>query len=233
MTREEILSVAKPILFNTDMVRSILAGRKSTTRRVIKPRYLDDEYGFKIFTNMGTGARYVEKTDKNERGFDLPRYIHPSYQAGDYLYIREAWCWCPCWDCGMETEEHICCDETARKFYNGLKGEYGCYDYRASCADDEYPCVDTWHPSIHMPKEAARIFLRVTDVRVERLQDMTNDGAEKEGCGEYLTESKIRVSSLGHFTEVWNSTIPKKGLDKYGWNANPWVWVIQFEKVEV
>ena len=76
-----------------------------------------------------------------------------------------------------------------------------------------------------MPKEAARIWLKVTDVRVERLQDMTDDDAEAEGCFDYTS------TALG-FPDVWDSTIKKSDIDRYGWDANPWVWVIEFERCE-
>lgn len=82
-----------------------------------------------------------------------------------------------------------------------------------------------WRPSIHMPREAARILLRVTDVRVERLQDITDEQAEKEGCNDYTS------TALGFF-DVWDSTIKPKDRDLYGWAANPWVWVIEFERCE-
>ena len=83
-----------------------------------------------------------------------------------------------------------------------------------------------WHPSIHMPKDAARIFLRVTGVKEERLQEITDEQAEKEGCSDYTS------TALG-FSDVWDSTIKKSDIDKYGWKANPWVWVIGFEVIEV
>lgn len=208
MVKEEIFQMAKPILFNTDMVRAILDDRKSETRRLIKPRYRDDEYGFRVVTNKVTGARYIKKTDENEMGFDSPRYINPPYQAGDYLYVRETWC-------------------NANK--EGVKPDY-CY-YADTFMCEDYDRTEwKWRPSIHMPKEAARLFLRVTDVRVERLQDITEEQAEKEGCGVYLTENKFRVSPVCHFMETWDSTIQKEKLDKYGWDANPWVWVIEFER---
>lgn len=91
-----------------------------------------------------------------------------------------------------------------------------------------------WHPSLHMPKDAARIFLRVTNVRVERLQDITVEDALAEGMDKYirlngeLDENSIITSFIG----IWNSTIKKSDLDRYGWNANPWVWVIEFERCE-
>lgn len=77
-----------------------------------------------------------------------------------------------------------------------------------------------WHPSIHMPREAARLFLRVTDVRVERLKDMEPDGARKEGFWTY-----------GDFMRAWDGLIRPKDRDLYGWNANPWVWVIEFKRI--
>lgn len=102
-----------------------------------------------------------------------------------------------------------------------------------------------WHPSIHMPKEAARIWLKVTNVRVERLQDITPKGAESEGVGNLFYDD-IGYGEKNYGTEVdpeygiakeqfawlWESTIKKSDLDRYGWNANPWVWVIEFERCE-
>ncbi len=88
-----------------------------------------------------------------------------------------------------------------------------------------------WRPSIHMPKEAARIWLKVTNVRVERLQDITVEDALAEGMDKYirlngeLDENSIITSFIG----IWNSTIKKSDLDRYGWEANPYVWVIEFE----
>ena len=101
-----------------------------------------------------------------------------------------------------------------------------------------------WHPSIHMPKEAARIFLQVTNVMVERLQEITEEQAVKEGiyqsnckncnstfgCDTCLDEEYDEVDA---FSELWNSTIKKSEFDTYGWDANPWVWVIEFERIEV
>lgn len=80
-----------------------------------------------------------------------------------------------------------------------------------------------WKPSIHMPKEAARIWLKTTGLRMERLQDITDDGAEKEGC------SDCTSTAMGFF-DVWDLTIKKADRPRYGWEANPWVWVIEFER---
>lgn len=148
---------------------------------------------------------YITKPRGNER---LCPYI-PPYQPGDILYVRETWC----------------------------KGSYGNekekYYYKAD--DNNFFC--TWHPSIHMPKEAARIWLKVMNVRVERLQDITDDGAKAEGAnwknGKNVGwEEKMRRTAVERFAEIWNSTIKKSDLDRYGWNANPYVWVIEFERCE-
>lgn len=104
----------------------------------------------------------------------------------------------------------------------------------------------TWHPSIHMPKEAARIFLRVNDVRAERLQEITDEDALAEGltgepydhpntdyhgCTDCMNSGWI-VPPTVEFAELWDSTIKKADLPLYGWDANPWVWVIEFERCE-
>lgn len=224
----------KPILFNTEMVRAILDGRKSCTRRIVKPQQLmgmlpdkckngapeeflkEKKLMFKPYCDM-TDIELIKTAYK------------PPYQPGDILYVRETFAWCPCWDCGLNVEKPGCEYEQEKK-YNNKKKEHGCYVYRASCEDNEYPSADTWNPSIHMPKEAARIWLKVTNVRVERLQDMDKMDAVKEGI-----DTKLCIS-LGHalmkFKKLWNSTIKKSDLDRYGWDASPWVWVIEFERCE-
>lgn len=220
----------KPILFNTEMVRAILDGRKDATRRIVKGFIPDDAvWGYTAFTPKGyISCRGTFADGYGEKFFKLP------CEPGDILYVRETFAWCPCWDCGLDIEPGRCSNATA-KIYK--EGEYGCYMYRASCEDNEYPSADTWHPSIHMPKEAARIGLKVTDVRVERLQEITEDGAKAEGAnfknGKNVGfEEKMNRTAIERFTEIWNSTIKKSDLDRYGWDANPWVWVIEFERCE-
>jgi len=217
----------KPILFNTEMVRAILDGRKSCTRRLVK-------HDVESVLNSPYHKAHPEVEDKQI----ISKLCNPPYQLGDIIYIRETWAWCPCWDCGLDVEETGCGHEQEQK-YNGEKKEHGCYIYRASCADNEYPSVDTWHPSIHMPKEAARIWLKVTNVRVERLQEITVDGCHREGInietsavtdGETL--NRKHDFSLEKFETLWDSTVKKSDIDRYGWDANPWVWVIEFEMCE-
>lgn len=211
----------KPILFNTEMVRAILDGRKSCTRRVVK-KYIpkDAQFGYTSFTPDGAiSCRGIFETSRpgyGEKFFKLP------YRTGDILYVRETWCrYGKLDDFGQViegTEKYYYAADGANPTpYNQFLVQRNGYE--------EYNDTPVWHPSIHMPKVAARIWLKVTDVRVERLQDMTDDDAEAEGCFDYTS------TALG-FPDVWDSTIKKSDLDRYGWDANPWVWVIEFERCE-
>lgn len=213
----------KPILFNTEMVRAILEGKKTCTRRLVK-------HDVESILNSPYHKKHPEVEDRQI----ISKLCQPPYQPGDILYVRETFAWCPCWDCGFDTIPDGCRHPV---IYDSKKREHGCYMYRASCEDNEYPSADTWHPSIHMPKKATRIWLKVTDVRVERLQEITEDGAKAEGAnfkkGKNVGfEEKMNRTAIERFTEIWNGTIKKSDLDRYGWNANPCVWVISFERCE-
>lgn len=218
----------KPILFNTEMVRAILDGRKSCTRRLVKLQP-DEKHTYPL----GFVTDSTEKKEVRCFGFGIDeyggsiQYAKPPYQPGDILYVRETFAWCPCWDCGLDTIPDGCKNPV---IYDSKKKEHGCYIYRASCEDNEYPCVDTWHPSIHMPKEAARIFLKVTDVRVERLQEISGAELTREGIDLY--QSNYIKAAFDEFKMLWNSTIKKSDLGRYGWDANPYVWVIEYERCE-
>lgn len=225
----------KPILIgDTEMVRAILHGRKTCKRRLVK--FLPGE------NPQWTG--YIKDGLMLYNGRNEPCIRNAPYQPGDVLYVRETFAWGPCWDCGLDTIPDGCKNPV---IYDSKKKEHGCYIYRADCEDNEYPCVDTWHPSIHMPKEAARIWLKVNAVRVERLQDITEEQACMEGTdpwdevcyennGWHPTfsdpDSGGDPNMVDGFHKLWNSTIKKSNLDRYGWNANPWVWVIEFERCE-
>ncbi len=215
----------KPILFNTKMVKAILEDRKTVTRRLIKPRYKDDEYGFQVCHNADWSNWYVEKMDEDEGGFINTRYVNPPYQKGDILYVRE-------------TYAQIDIDVDSMYFENSGELYRGMYIYKADGADLS-DIGGRWHPSIHMPKEAARIFLRVTDIKVEKLQDMTIEDVHKEGIDIHTdavtdgeTLKKHHDFSMEKFETLWDSTIQKNDLEQYGWDANPWVWVISFERID-
>lgn len=210
----------KPILFNTEMVQAILDGRKSCTRRLVKP----EPQGY---FEVSEEPLYIYDTDGNQGK------ITPPYQPGDILYVRETW------------HKYI---KRVGKGESCRFAEF--YGYRASVANSE-DADEPWRPSIHMPKEAARIWLKVTDVRVERLQEMKPVDVIKEGaypdCWDCLDTYEESGSQCCYGTEeqcsqcdgvmmewekLWNSTIKKTDIDRYGWDANPWVWVIEFELCE-
>ena len=236
----------KPILFNTEMVRAILDGRKTCTRRVIKPqweecptcKYVHNEY---IYDKLAENV-YCARC-----GYPLEPERRSPYQPEDILYVRETWERFECWNC--EGDERGNCPKEPKK--SVLNKTCGCYMYRAT---DEISGDAKWHPSIHMPKEAARIWLKVTDVRVERLQKIDEDGVWNEGF-RFTPPCLTRVSADGHTCdldgpctsrikycdmtmeelfgrELWDKTIKKSDLDRYGWDASPWVWVIEFERCE-
>lgn len=202
----------KPILFNTEMVRAILDGRKTCTRRLprkqIEEKYL--EYEEWVCAVAPPGSTWLSEKEFYEE--------YPPYQLGDILYVRETWCGLPVNEAGHFRRHPI--------YYYKAGGDLRPEGWRGA-----------WRPSIHMPKEAARIWLKVTDVRVERLQDITDDGAKAEGAnwknGKNVGwEEKMKRTAVERFAEIWDSTIKKSDLDRYGWAANPWVWVIEYERCE-
>ncbi len=147
---------------------------------------------------------YITKPRGNER---LCPY-EPPYQPGDILYVRETW--------SEWTDGYV---------YKAWESPFP--------QPGRYPDKFTkWHPSIHMPKAAARIWLKVTAVRIERLQDMNGQDILQEGvnCRVHPEAHYFDGNQKMMFAELWDSTIKKTDLDRYGWDANPWVWVIEFER---
>lgn len=200
----------KPILFNSEMVRAILDGRKDATRKIVKGFIPDDAvWGYTAFTPKGyISCRGTFADGYGEKFFKLP------CEPGDILYVRETW----------------------KKALNG-------YYYYEAWQRNDIAEVTKWKPSIRMPKEAARIWLKVTNVRVERLQEITDEQAKREGiqydeCPTGFTwkqETDMHncyTTPIGAMQALWNSTIKKSDLDGYGWDANPWVWTIEFERCE-
>ena len=219
MTKEELLKVAKPILFNIEMVKAILEERKTVTRRLIKPQPTKNMIHKLGFCVDG------DKNDIGKFGFGSHecgghvRYVKPPYLPGDVLYVRETWVDWSCAEC-----EDECVADNGSGYCDAPK-----YLYRAT-----HETTDKgWKPSIHMPKKAARIFLKVKDVRVERLQDIDAIGCLQEGIESEYPHVLNGEEKLYAFFQLWNSTIKKEDIDTYGWDANPWVWVIEFERIEV
>lgn len=184
----------KPILFNTGMVRAILDGRKLVTRRVVKPQpTFFYKYGGKIQDpDNQDKIAFLAMTEKN--GEDHEEIYAAPYGPGDILYVRETWA-----------------------AWSRTEGTAPAIHYKA---DGKVLPGVKWRPSIHMPREAARIFLRVTDVWVERLQNIDDSGVVAEG---------LEVGAP--FDELWDRTLKPADRARYGWKANPWVWAIQFERI--
>ena len=192
----------KPILFNTDMVKAILAGKKTVTRRVIKPQPKSP-----VVCSLGVWQETIPCANG-------VRVFPPPYRPGDILYVRETWA-----------------------FDTGDDGDEIGTGYFVYKADDLNHPDCKWRPSIHMPKTAARIFLLVKDVRVERLQDITYEDCKREGIwDDYKTHSPQYHENLARraypvvFAGLWDDTIKPADRATYGWDANPWVWVIEFER---
>lgn len=236
------MSRVLPILFNTEMVRAILDGRKTVTRRMIKSQPKSKL----CYTFAGSHKKdigrwgYPSKTAHESWGeeFKLPDDIteeelkkkwNPPYHTDDVLYVRETWA--PIYPnkesnevCGYIYEEDSL-EEYDKRYPDGKDYQWG----------------GKWRPSIHMPKEAARIWLKVKDVRVERLQECGKGWCidiEKEGIVTpqnpilYINDDEFHDALREEFQKLWNSTIKKSDLDRYGWDVNPWVWVIEFERCE-
>ncbi len=215
----------KPIIFSTEMVRAILDGRKTQTRRVIKPQ------------------------PESMKDGKLPKC---PYQPGDILWVRETWYY----------EEHM--HELTAGDPDLPSGRYK-HRYICKASDPDYPVGNKgWRPSIHMPREAARLFLLVKAVRVERLQDITEQDAIAEGAlytdfGTHVPTWKASLdggktyhparpqqhngwhmspvnspdqcyfTATSAFAGYWNRLNAKRG---HSWDTSPWVWVIEFSRTE-
>lgn len=210
------MSRVLPVLFNTEMVKAILDGRKTVTRRIVKPQPKKDQIhklGVCIAGDKKDIGKFMFGT--HEYGGNI-LHVKIPYQTGDILYVRETW------------SEHYTANSDGKLVY--------CYkadgiNLKAECLPGE---TNRWYPSIHMPKEAARIWLGVAEVRVERLQDMTLNDYLKEGVclppEAFNDPDNAYCQAKELFSNIWDSTIEKTDIALYGWDANPWVWVIEFEQ---
>lgn len=207
----------KPILFNTEMVRAIQDGTKTVTRRVVKPQPRAIYYDGKVYNDDGL---YVVAENQNGgvEQIELP------YRPGDILYVRETWA--PFYETmhSLPVIGYRYYSETDEEIKERLPEYLNWY----------WP--GKWSPSIHMPREAARIFLQVTDVKVDRLRDIKEWEAVDEGAVKRPQYTKrgdlvLHRSYIKEFSAIWDKTINPADRTIYGWEANPLVWVIEFEKI--
>lgn len=224
----------KPCLFNTDMTKAILDGKKSETRRIAKVLCGYEERcdgalwkDLSFFVSPATGLLYYG--DNSRQVLIDGKPVKAPFKRGDVIYVRETWSTRLSNECYVQPcHGGICPYESCESADGPCFPEE--YIYKAS---DSLPSIGgKWHPSIHMPKEAARIFLRVTDVRVEKLQEITDEGAKAEGANHNAgVYDKMFMSAIQRFKKIWDRTVKPADQSKYGWDANPYVWVICFERI--
>lgn len=183
----------KSILFNTDMALSILDGKKTVIRRLIRPQPVGASHIIDYDEVTNTFDFMCGNGGEGGIFLDWVESVKAPYRPGDILYARETWYYETAWE-----------DQTAGE-PDTPSGRYQ-HRYVFKASSPNYP-VDRWRPAIHMPKEAARIFLRVMDVRAERLPDILEDPTG------------------------WQNAIKTADSDIYDWDANTWVWVIEFERI--
>ncbi len=212
----------RPILFSGEMVRAILDGSKTQTRRPMKPQ--PEERTGDYAKACGDGWSWLCHSVQSMVGLDEDALPHlcPIGAPGDRLWVRETW--------GCTAADHPLCPD-GRKPTEGDK-----LVYRANPADDWQwrggpGCGDfVWRPSIHMPKWACRLWLEVTSVRVERLQGISSRDAWAEGCRCGCTKpTPICRGNAVAFSESWDAIYAKRGA---GWKDDPWVWVVEFKVVQ-
>jgi len=214
---------AKPILFSTPMVQAILAGHKTMTRRVINPQPTydpqSDRWVWPIPKSKVHKGCCTEVCTASREWWE---YLLPDqlpYKPGDILWVRETWAqtWTP--------------DSNNIGFVYKADGKPAAFPYWGNlkqCKDE------AWISSIFMPRKAARIFLKVTNIKVERLQDMNFYDWKADFCPDYTEQEKALATFTGNeymkqsMKRFWDSLNAKRG---YGWDTNPWVWVISFERI--
>ena len=214
----------RPILFSAPMVRAILEGRKTQTRRVVKPQpVIDRASGSVVVENRTVGMRsYLYSWPIGAEPNDM--FINercPYGVPGDRLWVKETWR--PFWHPELYCSVQYAADSSYRKpdFSDEDRGHRF-----ADLCDRSGDNAEPWHPSIHMWRELSRLTLEVVSVRVERLQDINEEGAKAEGA-EQLHVGEIQSGSYRDgFQDLWESI---NGAES--WDVNPWVWVVEFRRV--
>lgn len=214
----------RPILFNTEMVQAILEGRKTQTRRIVKPQPTFSE-------NVGCGWKgyvYGIGSDHAETVRNFTRSTYPFGKVGDQLWVRETWHVEPDVEGWSMNDNEPCIGWIGYKAGGSKEVTAPNFDAVQRCfpkgeVDWDFLPND-WRPSIFMPRWASRVQLEIMNIRIERLNDISEDDAKAEGMiadDDYCAEE--------YFSKLWNEI---NGWDEKGWNANPWVWVIEFKVIQ-
>lgn len=241
---------ARGMIFNSEMVRAILDGRKTQTRRIMKIQPEHSGLGLRrvIDSKNGSddGKYFWSSSDSCGLKARSKSFACPFGAVGDRIWVRETWALLGNEDgCCVDWNDNLCKgdEKTAARIYRASceqrPGDYGLW----SIPDNAYwkPHTENekfegaWRPSIHMPRWASRILLEITDVRVERLNDISQEDAQAEGMA--LTGWRPTYSDPDSGGEVWTpyDNFARLWESIYGegcWKANPWVWVIEFKRVE-
>ncbi|MFI4117250.1 hypothetical protein VAJ56_20765 [Klebsiella pneumoniae] len=240
------------MIFNGEMVRAILDGRKTQTRRIMKVQPESNQLGLLLITDStkhnDIGKYHWAESNATGNHVRSNLFLCPFGAVGDRIWVRETWAILGNEDgCCIDWEEKLCkADErSAARIYRASceqrPGNYGLWsipddaDWKPHTKDYQYE--GAWRPSIHMPRWASRILLEITDVRVERLNAISEEDARAEGiidggclnCGEPepCGCANPEPDATDAFAYLWQSIYGQES-----WNANPWVWVIEFERVE-
>ena len=218
----------KPILFSGPMVRALLAGTKKQTRRVVKP-----EGAHHVFQFRGTTAAAGADEPTGEWGWcGSERVINdhircPYGKPSDRLWVRETWSPDPPCDGAWAYTAWAGCREGQ---IAGVPERFRHPEYCNYAADWPHEPI-IWTPSIHMPRWASRLTLEITDVRVERLQDINEHDAAAEGVATWapgaLSPDSLQADPSDQFRWLWGSI-----NGPYSWDENPWVWVVEFTRID-
>jgi hypothetical protein len=213
----------RPILFSVQMVRAILKGRKTQTRRVVKwPSWIQEEWERKKCAAIINSNDYRAVVKRGSCDGIVGKFGCPYGVPGDRLWVKETW------TPHENPSGHDGILYDADGSFVGIEKNKKSANAWLKIWDPRRQ--NKWRPSIYMPRWASRITLEVVDVRVERVCDISDDDAWKEGINQ--TEAielpcSTKIASIAVFSNLWDSINKKRG---YGWDTNPWVWVVEFRE---
>jgi len=218
----------RPILFSTPMVEAILSGRKSQTRRLVNTDSNLDFMGFVLGDEKRAGSIGFGYLNH----YETVEVVKAKYNVGDVLWVRETFA-----ETCDEMGSPVIAYKTGKpRLITACNGKYElCKETDTEWSIDNYPACGNWKPSLFMPFFACRIFLKITDIRVERLQEISIEDAKKEGVEfkeiedvpfykDYEYNKHIHISSRSSFATLWYKINGQKS-----WDKNPFVWVVEFE----